>query len=290
VLFTILDAAADNPRVAVLDSRDQSQKILLPGAASAAYIDAGYLVYAASGTLFAVRFNLDALRVEGEPQTLANGILMGTAMGAYYAISSTGSLAYVPATATPDPPRTLVWVDRAGAETPLNAPARAYQTVRLSPDGQQIAVGINDQQRDLWTWDLQRQTLTQITSHSRADVMPLWTPDGQRLVFQSRRDGGGNLYAQAADGTGIAEPLTTGIQTFVPTSISPDGATLLGNSSIPRAWTLFQLPLANGERPQPLLPSPANHNYPALSPNGRFVAYQSSESGQFESTCGRFRT
>ena len=127
ILFTILDAAADNPRVAVLDSRDQSQRVIIPGAASAQYIDAGYIVYAASGTLFAVRFNLDELRVEGEPQTLANGVLMATAAGAYYAVSSTGSLAYVPATATPDPPRTLVWVDRKGIETPLNAPARAYR-------------------------------------------------------------------------------------------------------------------------------------------------------------------
>ena len=128
ILFTILDAAADNPRVAVLDSRDQSQRVIIPGAASAQYIDAGYIVYAASGTLFAVRFNLDELRVEGEPQTVANGVLMASAAGAYYAVSSTGSLVYVPATASSDAPRTLVWVDRKGTETPLNAPARAYRS------------------------------------------------------------------------------------------------------------------------------------------------------------------
>ena len=121
------------------------RQVLVPGAASAHYIDAGYLVYAASGTLFAVRFNLDRLRVEGDPLTLANGVLMGTAAGAYYAVSQAGTLAYVPATATPDPPRTLVWLDRKGTETPLNAPPRPYRTVRLSPDGHRIAVAINDQ-------------------------------------------------------------------------------------------------------------------------------------------------
>ena len=172
ILFTILDAAADNPRVAVFDSRDQSQRVIIPGAASAQYIDAGYIVYAASGTLFAVRFNLDELRVEGEPQTLANGVLMATAAGAYYAVSSTGSLAYVPATAEPDPPRTLVWVDRKGTETPLNAPARAYTTARLSPDGQRIAVGINDQQRDVWIWDLRRPGLAQVTQDGAKTACP----------------------------------------------------------------------------------------------------------------------
>jgi hypothetical protein len=142
ILYTILDAAADNPRVAVLDSRDQSQRVLIQGAASAFYADPGYLVYVASRSLFAVRFDLEALRVTGEPKTLANGVLMADANGAYYAVSAGGSIAYVPATATADPPRTLVWVDRDGRETPINAPPRAYQTVRLSPDGRKVAVAM----------------------------------------------------------------------------------------------------------------------------------------------------
>jgi serine/threonine-protein kinase len=282
ILFTILDAAADNPRVALLDTRDQSQRVLIPGAAGAFYVNGGYLVYAAAGNLFAVRFNLDALRVEGQPQTLVNGVLMGTVMGAYYAVSPGGSLAYVPATATTDSPRTLVWVDRHGIETPLNAPPRAYRSVRLSPDGRRIAVSINDQQRDVWTWDLERETLTQITADPRQDLLPVWSPDGQRLIFQSRRDGGGNLYWQQSDGTGTAHPLTTGVEQFIPTSVTPDGAMLLGNSSIPKAYTLFALPLAKRAPPQPLLPSPASNIFPAVSPNGRLLAYQSNESGQSE--------
>lgn len=283
ILFTILDGAADNPRVAVFDPRDRSQRVVIPGAASAQYVNSGHIVYAAAGTLFAVRFNLDELRVEGEPQTVANGVLMATAAGAYYAASPTGSLAYVPATATPDPPRTLVWVDRRGAEIPVNAPARAYRTVRLAPDGQRIAVEINDQQRDVWIWDMRRRILTPITDNRREDQMPIWTPDGERLVFQSRRDGaGGNLYLQAADGSGAAEPLTTGPATFVASSITSDGATLLGNSSLPKAWTLFVKPLGKRAPATPLLLSPSSQNYPAASPNMRFIAYQSNESGRTE--------
>jgi len=282
ILFTILDAAADNPRVAVLDSKDQSQRVLIPGAASAFYAEPGYLVYAASGNLFAVRFDLDALRVVGEPKTLATGVLMGTADGAFYAVSAGGSIAYVPATAASDPPRTLVWVDGNGRETPINAPPRAYETVRLSPDGRKVAVGINDEQRDVWTWDLERETLTRITADARQDWTPLWTPDGKRLIFISRRDGGANLYSQAADGTGAAQRLTTGRETFIPTSITRDGATLVGMSSIPRAWTLFKLPLDNRSSPEPLLASAASSQQPALSPDGRVIAFESTESGRLE--------
>jgi serine/threonine-protein kinase len=226
--------------------------------------------------------NLESLGVEGEPQTLVNGVLMGDANGAYYAVSAGGTLAYVPTTATADPPRTLVWVDRKGNETPLNAPARPYQTVRLSPDGQRIAVTINDEQRDVWTWDLERQTLTRITTDPRLDGTPIWSPDGNRLIFNSRREGGVNLYVQAADGTGVAQRLTDGMQTFVPTSMTPDGTTLLGLSSIPKPWTLFMLPLNQPASPQPLLPSPSHLLQPAVSPDGRMMAYFSDESGRLE--------
>jgi len=282
ILFTIIDAAEDNPRVAVLDSRDHSQRVLVPGAASGFYADPGYLVYVALGRLFAVRFDLEALRVTGEPKSLANGVLMGDVDGAYYAVSANGSIAYLPATATADPPRTLVWVDRNGRETPINAPPRAYQAARLSPDGRRIAVGINDEQRDVWTWDLERETLTRITDDPRRDWTPLWTPDGTRLIFISRRDGAANLYWQAADGTGAAQRLTTGRDTFIPTSITPDGTTLVGNSSIPKAWTLFRLPLDNRSSPEPLVPSAASSNLPALSPDGRAIAFESNESGKLE--------
>jgi serine/threonine-protein kinase len=283
ILFTVLDATGDL-RVAVLDTRNQSRKVLIAGAASAHYIDAGYLVYAVSGTIFGVQFDVETLEVQGEPVTLATGVLMGTSVGAYYAVSRTGSLAYVPASATPHAPRTLVWVDRKGVETPLGAPARAYQFARLAPDGQRIAVAINDEERDLWMWDLQRSALTRITANPVVDWRPTWTPDGKSLVFSRREGAGSNVYRQSADGTGAAERLTTsGLQTFVPGSITADGGYLIGNSSVPSAWTLFALPLAKRGPAEPLQISPtANRFFPALSPNNRFVAYASNEGGGTE--------
>ena len=127
ILSTILDAAANTQRVAVLNLRNQSKKVLIDDASNAHYIDAGYLaVDIHNRECRRSLFDLDRLAVQGEPVTLARDVLMGTSVGAYYAVSQTGTLAYVPATATPNAPRTLVWVDRKGIETPLNVPARPY--------------------------------------------------------------------------------------------------------------------------------------------------------------------
>lgn len=118
-----------------------------------------------------------------------------------------GTLVYVPAGARS--PRSLVWVDRNdGRERPIRAPLRAYAELRLSPDGTRVALAIRDQQNDIWIWHLARATLTPLT-HPSVDERPVWTPDGQRIVFASQRAGAFNLFTQA-DGTGTVEQLTTG--------------------------------------------------------------------------------
>ena len=282
VLFTILDQAGTT-RVAVLDSRTQSQKVLIPGAVSAHYVDGGFLVYAAAGTVSAVGFDLNTLELRGEPVPLATGVLMGTAIGAYYAVSRTGTLAYVPASATPHAPRRLVWVDRAGVETPLGTPPRAYQSVRIAPDGNRLAVSIADEQQDVWTVDLRNPRMVRITTDAAADWSPIWTPDGQRLIYTRREATGSNVFRQAADGTGVAERLTSGIVTYTPTTITPDGTFLVGQTSFPTPWTLFRLPLGRSGQAEPLQASSAAIRYlSALSPNGRFIAYVSDEGGGTE--------
>ena len=114
-------------------------------------------------------------------------------------------------------PRTLVWVDRQGHETPIPAPPRPYLLPALSPDGTRVAVFANDQERDLWLWDLGRTTLTRLTSTPGIDVVQVWTPDSRRLIFTSERAGVRNLFWQAADGTGAVERLTESPNTQYPT-------------------------------------------------------------------------
>jgi serine/threonine-protein kinase len=191
-----------------------------------------------------------------------------------------------------------VWVDREGREEPLPVPPRQYQFPRLSPDGTRAAVSTLDEEQDLWVWDLRRATLTRLTFEPGVDSSPLWTPDGRRLVFASARVGGASsLYVQAADGTGSAIRLTEGEYGSFPNSIATDGARVVFNQMTPgRQRDLRMLSLA------PLSQGPASSSTGddlrsavtslvetrfderggALSPDGRWLAYDSNSSGRYE--------
>ncbi len=246
VLFTIVGPGGqqDNAQVAVLDLTTGQRKTLIRGGSHAEYVapstgsgqalstssgQAGYLVYAAAGTLRAVRFDLDRLEVTSDAVPVVEQVMTGPTGAANYAISRNGTLAFVPGTGSGaiGAQRLLVWVSRQGREEPIKAPPRAYSVPRLSPDGTRVALEIRDQETDVWIWDLARQTLTRLTFDPALDLYPVWTPDGRRIVFSSPRAGSPNLYWQAADGTGTVERLTTSANSQFPNSISPDGARLL---------------------------------------------------------------
>jgi Tol biopolymer transport system component len=129
--------------------------------------------------------------------------------------------------------RTLVWVDRIGKEEAIVAPPRAYNQPRLSPDGTRVAVWSNDQTSDIWIWDLERKTLTPFTLDPGEDQHPLWTRDGQRIIFSSNRGGAFNLWWQAADGSGEAEQLTKSNEGRFPSGITPDGTAVVFSRSSP---------------------------------------------------------
>ena len=132
-----------------------------------------------------------------------------------------------------------VWVDRQGRETPIGAPPRPYFLPALSPDGTRVAVFANDQEGDVWLWDLGRTTLTRLTVVPGRDVVQVWTPDSRRVIFSSERAGGRNLFWQAADGTGAAERLLESPNTQYPLAVSPDGRQLIFSDEY----------AANGHRP-----------------------------------------
>lgn len=172
--------------------------------------------------------------------------------------------------------RTLVWVDRQGREEALPAPPRQYFQPRLSPDGTRVAVAIAGQDNDIWVWDLARQTATRLTFDPAADFAPVWI-DRRRLVFFSQRGREPGLFWQLADGTGAAERLSTGAP---PSGVTPDGRQVLFAPTGDRDLALVALD--GTRRVQSLLQDPSVDRNGIVSPDGRWLAYESDSSGRFE--------
>ena len=307
VLFTVAARGqTDSAGVAVIDLSTGQRKMLVRGT-QGEYVNpstgsgsSGQLIYAAAGTLQTVRFDPIRLDVLSEPATVIERVMMKPSGAANYATSRTGALAYTPGGESQrEPPRSLVWVDRNGHEEALKTPRRTYGPPRISPDGTRLALGILEQgNTEIWIWDLAKETLRRLTVASGMNGMPLWTRDGERVIFMSDRTGVLNLYSQAADGTGIADRLTASAFPQWPTSITADGTHLFGFDLGPKKLSgvivvhmttrANRLPL-NDAQATPNTASTArlvqtlfNGAFAEISPDGRYIAYQSGESGRLE--------
>ena len=276
---------AEYQALAVLDlDTGAVTRLGLPGV-SPHYVSTGHLVYAAEdGSVRAVPFDASSLEVTGNPVPLVEGVVVKTSGAANFSISDTGRLVYVSDPGGGMAQRSLVWVDRAGQEEPVGAPPRAYMQPRVSPDGTRLVFTDQDADNtDVWVYDLTRATSTRLTSDPALDDRPLWTPDGERVVFASTREGASNLFWRAADGTGPVERLATSSNLQRAYAWADDGQVLVyqevGGETIVDIWTL---PLASERAPEPLIQGPFTENRPALSPDDRWIAYASDESGQYE--------
>ena len=295
VLFTIAEPGRpDDATVAVLDLQSGERRHLVRGGSHARYVDTGHLVYAAAGTLRAVRFDLKTLQVIGEPLPVVEEVAMTSTGGAQFDVSPSGTLVYVTRDSSSAPPlRSLEWMDRKGRREPLKAPLRPYAAARLSPDGTRVALQIEGHDNGIWIWDLARETIRTLTHGP--DSYPEWTPEGRYLVFASNRGGLPNLYMLAADGSGPIVRLTNSHTAQWPTAITSDGAFALGHEyGNTTSFDVFVLPLANrASAPSPdgspapaqprgktLVQDPLAQSLPAIDPDGRYVAYQSNESGR----------
>jgi serine/threonine-protein kinase len=200
---------------------------------------------------------------------------------AQYAISPTGSLAYVSG-GIQQTQSILVWVSRNGTEQPLIAPVRDYRVPRLSPDGRRIAVAIDDQETQVWLYDISRDALSRSTFEGNANLHHLWTPDGKWIAFQSNQEGPQNLFWQLADGSGGLERLTTSESVHIPASFSPDGQLLaLSESSATVSGDISVLQISD-RKVTPFLRTAFTESAPMFSPDGRWLAYVSNESGRNE--------
>ena len=295
VLFTILTGGPiDNAQIALLDLDTGEQTVLVPGGSNPRYAPTGHIVYGVGGTLRAVRFDLDRLEItDANPVPVLDGVVTKGSGAADFDLASDGSLVYVAGQSTGGAgERTAVWVDRQGDELPLSLPARQHSGPRLSPDGTRLAVFITDSDNlDVWVSELARGTLSRLTTDAAADRSPLWTPNGERVVFSSDRDGSVGLWWVAADGTGETEHLMTidGAQAINPYAWSADGNTLVFEYQEAETGRNIGTLSLEGERTwEPLLDTIADEFSPTISPDGGWIAYASNETGGNEIYAQRF--
>lgn len=285
-LFTIQDASGRQDRdiIAAVELASGRVTRLVEGGSFGRYAPTGHLVYARNGSLFAVTFDPGSLTVSGGSAPVLGGVSMTSAGSgnAKFAISKTGALVYQPALPRPNAKNSLIWVDRDGLVEPVTRDTRAYQAaLDLSGDGTRVAVRIEDPMRldsQIWIYDISARTWRQVTFEGD-NAAPLFSPHGDRIVFSSNRDGAYNLYVTSSNGDGPVERLTTSPYWQYSSSWSADGKLIAFNQQGASDANVWILSIAD-RRVWPWRPTDGNAAGARISPDGRWMAYQSEESGR----------
>ena len=277
LLFTLTRVASATTDVVAQSLETGERHVLIEGGSDGRYIPTGHLVYAVGSTVFAMPFDPARLEATGAFVPVIEDVMRGLGSvpaTAQLAFSKSGSLAYIPEAANA---RVLVWVDRDGRETAITEKEYGYRAPRLSPDGERLAFAMEG---DIWIYDIGLDTQSRLTTEG-SNSHSLWSPDGAWIVFASVREGEPGLYRKRTDFTGPAELLLQTQHDKWPTSWSPDGKLFFFHEETAEGGSnLFVLSL-DGEA-QPYLMDSFMKLNPVFSPDGKWSAYSSDESGRFE--------
>jgi len=296
LLFTIWTGPGmDERRIVVQSLKTGERHDLVAGGDSVRYLP-GYLLYGRMDNLFAIPWDPSVKDLSGAvPITLPEHPRLENEGSSVFDVSAGGTLAYIAG----GPGRYLqrvVWVDRSGRTEPLQLPERDYGSVVLSPDGRRAAVQVTEGTIGIWIYDFERHTFTPFTTGPGSSQAPIWTPDGQRILYRGTRRGQRDIYSKSSDGTGEEVRLTAGVgRSLTPTSVSADGRWLvfsglsgmLGGDSV--IWRLRIDGAGGGAadrsgdvKPEPMLSPSDKLNDGQISPDGRSMAYSSAISGRGE--------
>jgi eukaryotic-like serine/threonine-protein kinase len=282
VLFTAFSTPLERSRIVVYAIESRTQRVVAEGAVFGRYAASGHLLMARAESIVALPF--DPVRAEtvgaevpvldDVGRYLTNGV-------AQFGVSPNGMLAFVPRSEQ-DVNSELVWLDRKGNATPALTLRRRISEARLSPDNRRLALTIEDDNRDLWTYDFDRGVLGRVTFGAASDFGARWTPDGRRVFFASEKPVF-HVYGKPAVGTAPDEPFVAGAYDTVPYAVSPDGRFLVYRESHPKTRDdLWLLPLSGDRKPKPLVNGQFDEYGGDISPDGRWLAYTSEESGRPE--------
>ena len=275
----------DSANIVVAPLDGGPPKVVIRGAYNGRYVSSGHLLYVQQGTLMAVPFALDRLKTTGQPVTALEGVSTSSEFGsAHIAFSDDGTLAYLPGTASAGA-LPINWMTRDGKSSMLRSAAARWTDPRFSPDGDRLAVAINDgRNRSLWMYELARDTMTQLTFDASENRDPVWTPDSKWMAFASDRGTKGtyNLYLLNSDAPGEPTRLTDSPNAQTPSSFHPTNGTLAfhENRGASTRNDVMLLPVTRDAAkgwtagtPTVFLAGPTNETYPAFSPDGRWLAY-----------------
>ena len=266
------------------------RKLLLENALDGRYIGNGYLVFARQAKLFAVRFDPATLSVSGNPVQVLDGVthaLYGSVGvnwtgAAQFSVARNGTMLYAPGSVEPPLPSSLAWVDRTGKVTPITGMRPMSRLApRVSPDGKQIAFNENHMNKDIWVFDPARGTEDRATYEGQ-NTFPIWSPDGSRLAFRSDRSGPLRIYVTKGLGSRDVIELTPG-PIDVPSSWTPDGKELAftrGSAASGGNSDIYVVPIDQPSNSRPVVATNASETYPEFSPDGKWLAYCSNETGR----------
>lgn len=246
------------------------------------YVEPGLLLAVRDGTLLAYPFDVKKLKITGDPFTVADDVFYFKPTGvALFSVSSDGVLV----TQGVGAGQRLYWLTAEGKPSSPIGPAASYEDMRISPDGKSLAVGIADAKvgtADIWIQGLDRETTRRLTFEASWEGTPVWSPDGARLYYAADRTGWPDIYTRVID-SGEEELLLARHDLQFPLDVSPDGKFLLYQTfeEPGSSGDLFVMPLEGERKPRPFVKTPFAEGAEArFSPNGRWIAYVSSESGR----------
>ena len=263
------------------------RRLILQGASMARYIPTGHLLFGREGTLYAVAFDPDRLTVQGKPVAILSGLAGDKTTGAiHFSVADDGTLAYVPGSASSGN-RSMMWVDKQGNQTPINIPAAQLNDPRISPDGSRLALLQGSSgSGDVWIYEFERTTFTRLT-FTTTNATPVWSADGKYIYYASvkpvSKGDETTVFRRPADGSREAESLLTLSGRHYIKAILPDGETVVFDSNLQTVnGAINKSLLKAGSQIVPVLSHTFNERAAALSPDGRWLAYQSNESGRPE--------
>jgi len=294
VIFTASPAAViqENAKIEAFSLKTGKTKVLVSGGYYGRYLPSGHIVYVHQGALFGVGFDASKLAVRGSPVPLLDDLAANPISGGgEFDFSSSGTLAYLAGKAGALGWQ-LEWLDSSGKLQPIIEAPGTYTVPRISPDGTKLAYFDG---ADIYVRDLRRDTTTRLTFTGGVGP-PVWTPDGRHIVFQELSSGYGIGWVRS-DGAGEPQRLLTDQNVLVPWSFSPDGRRLAYfEASADQGYNIWTVALDNADtehpkagKPELFLDTPANEDLPRFSPDGRWIAYRSDESGRNEIYVRPFR-